>query len=237
MPLFILATAMEAVSAIQKGCEMYKEFKGTVKEVKKTYDEVVGIADEVKGIWGTIFSFFSKPKPPPIVAPPVAKDTPKPSKREPVEYSELEITKGLMDNLKVFFTCLEQLHQKVRDAEEASLDPTKNTLSSALDIEFALTEVEKLQKQIRETMVYQSPAELGDLYKKVVTRVGVIKEQQELARLAAEKKYKQEETQRWLRKNLIISEVVGLVIALLFVVEFWAVLLSLHGSPWYVVSR
>jgi hypothetical protein len=228
MPLFILATAMEAVSAIQKGCEMYKEFKGTVKEVKKTYDEVVGITKEVRGIWGTILSFFSKPKPPPIVSPPV-RDGPKIVSSGPVQYSELEITKGLMDNLKVFFECLEQLHQKVRDAEEAALDPTKNTLSSALDIEFALTEVEKLQKQIRETMVYQSPAELGDLYKKVVTRVGVIKEQQELARLEAEKKRKQEETYRWQRRNLIISEVVGLVIALVFVAEFWAVLLSLRG--------
>ena len=229
MPLFILATAMQAVKAIQSGCEMYKEYKGTVKEIKKTYDEVVGITKEVKGIWGTIFGFFQKPKPPPITAPPPStkKETKAPTE---VQYSELEITKGLMDNLKVFFECLDQLHQKVRDAEEASLDVTKNTLSSALDIEFALTEVEKLQKQIRETMVYQSPAELGDLYKKVVTRVGIIKEQQELARLETEKKRKQEETYAWQRKNLIISEVVGLVMALLFVAEFWAVLLSLHGS-------
>lgn len=227
MPLFILGTAMQAVKAIQTGCEMYKEYKGTVKEIKKTYDEVVGITKEVKGIWGTILGFFSKPKPPPLVTPPPTSK--KETKATEVQYSELEITKGLMDNLKVFFNCLDQLQQKVREAEEASLDPTKNTLSSALDIEFALTEVEKLQTQIRETMVYQSPAELGDLYKKVVTRVGIIKEQQELARLEAEKKRKQEETYRWQHRNLIITEVAGLVLALLVTVEVWVVLLSLPG--------
>ena len=122
MPLFILATAMEAVSAIQKGCEMYKEFKGTVKEVNKTSDEVVGITKEVQGIWGTILSFFSKPKPPPIVSPPV-RDGPKTvsqavqkkkSVSDEIQYSELEITKGLMDNLKVFFECLEMACHDVR---------------------------------------------------------------------------------------------------------------------------
>lgn len=230
MPLIILGTAMQAVKAIQQGCAMYKEYKGTVQEVKKTYDEVVGIAKEVKGFWSTIASFFSKPKPPPIVAPPVVSKAVQKKQKQEIQHSELEITKSLMDNLKVFFECLEQLHQKVRDAEAAALDPTKNTLSSALDIEFAMTEVEKLQKQIRETMVYQSPAELGDLYKKVVTRVGIIKEQQELARIEQERKQKLEEATEWQRRDLLITEAAGVFLAVLIAAEVWAVFLSLPGS-------
>lgn len=233
MPLIILATAMQAVKAIQQGCEMYKEFKGTVKEAKATYDEVAGIAKEVQGFWGSLMGFFSKPKPPPIVAPPVTpKEVPKKThKASQVQYSELEITKGLMDNLKVFFTCLDQLQEKVREAEEAALDPTKNVLSSALDIEYAMTEVEKLQYQIRQTMVYESPGELGDLYKKVVTRVGIIKEQQELARIELERKRKLEEATAWQHRNQIITEVAGVFLALLIVVEVWLVLASLPGFP------
>ena len=231
MPLVILATAMQAVKAIQQGCEMYKEYKGTIKEVKKTYDEVVGITKEVKGVWDTILGFFRKPKPPPVVAPPpIAKETPKKPKETQVQYSELEITKGLMDNLKVFFTCLDQLQAKVKEAEEAALDPTKNVLSSAVDIEFAMTEVEKLQYQIRQTMVYESPGELGDLYKKVVTRVGIIKEQQELARIEQERKKKLEEATAWRHRNQLITEVLGVFLALLIAAEVWVVLLSLHGS-------
>ena len=72
MPLLILAGALKAVEAIQQGCEMYKEYKGTVMRVKKTFDEAKGIATEVTqvstGIWGFIKSklFPEEPKPIPI---------------------------------------------------------------------------------------------------------------------------------------------------------------------------
>lgn len=46
MPLAILAAANAAVSAIQQGCELYKEYKGTVLKAKKTYDEVQAISKE-----------------------------------------------------------------------------------------------------------------------------------------------------------------------------------------------
>jgi len=49
MPLLILAGALKAVEAIQQGCELYKEYKGTVLKAKKTFDEVKGIATEVSG--------------------------------------------------------------------------------------------------------------------------------------------------------------------------------------------
>ena len=63
MPLLILAGALKAVEAIQQGCELYKEYKGTVLKAKKTFDEVKGIATEVTqvstGIWGFIQSLFT----------------------------------------------------------------------------------------------------------------------------------------------------------------------------------
>ena len=64
MPLLILAGALKAVEAIQQGCELYKEYKGTVLKAKATFDEVKGIAAEVTqvstSIWGFIKDrFFS----------------------------------------------------------------------------------------------------------------------------------------------------------------------------------
>ena len=232
MPLIILATAMEAFNAIQKGCEMYKEVKGNITKAKKTYDEAVKITKEVKGFWHIVMDVL-KPKPKKIVI----EDVPIPapievSTKDLNSVSELDITKNLMENLKVFFTCLDKLQAKVKQAELDALDPTKNVLSSALDIEYAMTEVEKLQTKIRETMVYQSPAELGDLYRKVVKRVGIIKEQQELVRLDTERKRKQKETEAWLHRNIIITEATALVLTLVTALIVWLTLLPLivrHG--------
>lgn len=234
MPLIILATAMEAFNAIQKGCEIYKEVKGTVKKAKETYDQVNTAVQEVKSFWRIVLEIIrpqSKPKPKIVLTKTVDKPI-ELEKSKINEMSEFDVTKNLMDNLKVFFTCLDQLNQKVKDAEQASLDPTKNVLSSALDIEYAISEVEKLQIQIRETMVYQSPPELGDLYRRVIKRVGVIKEQQELARMDAEREKKNKETKEWLRRNLIITEVTTLGLVLLTVIIVWMVWMPLivrHG--------
>jgi hypothetical protein len=230
MPLTILAAANAAVAAIQQGCELYKEYKGTVLEAKAAFDEVKGIAGEVSetstGIWSFLASkFFSKPK---EVVPEVVTPVKKNKKKVIIEeqHDEASITVDLIKNLKIFFKCLEDLQNKVAEAEEKSLDVNNNTLESALDIEFAMSQAQELQKQIRETMVYNSPKELGDLYTRVVNRVGVIQEQQELARLARIKKAR---TEKWRREQLVHqtqSRVIWVVTALLIMVETWLIILA-----------
>jgi hypothetical protein len=234
MPLTILAAANAAVAAIQQGCELYKEYKGTVLQAKETFDEVKGIVGEVSeastGIWSFLASkFFSKPKEavPEVIAPVKKK------KRVIEEHDEASITADLIKNLKIFFKCLEDLQNKVAEAEEKSLDVNNNTLESALDIEFAMAQAQELQKQIRETMVYNSPKELGDLYTRVVNRVGVIQEQQELARLARVKKARAD---KWRREQLIHqtqSRVIWVVTALLIMGETWLILLAVMKGSSY----
>lgn len=246
MPLTILAAANAAVAAIQQGCELYKEYKGTVLKAKATFDEVKGIVTEVSGVstglWGflksKLFSASKQDKPSEIKLdePIHAKvETPKKKakKASVVEHDEISITTDLIKNLKIFFKCLEELQKKVEEAEERSLDVNNNTLESALDIEYAMSKVQELQKQIRETMVYNSPKELGDLYTRVVNRVGVIQEQQELARLARVKKAREEQ---WRREQLIYqaqSRVIWVVAALLIAGETWAILLAVMKALSY----
>jgi hypothetical protein len=200
MPLAILAAANAAVKAIQQGCELYQEYKGTVLEAKKTLDTAVGIAKEVsgasRGFWGFLKGKFfggEKAKEAVVVKTEAKPETKK--KKAPIEQDELSITLDIIAQLKVFFSCMTQLKQKLADAELHSLDAKSDAdlLSSSVDIEYAITEVAKLQKQIRETMVYQIGGDLGDLYTKVVKRVGIIQEQQEAARLTALKKKKEEQ--------------------------------------------
>lgn len=238
MPLTILAAANAAVAAIQQGCELYKEYKGTVLQAKATFDEVKGIVGEVSGastgIWAFLKSKFFSSEPEKEAIPDVVVPAKKVKKRQILEeHDEASITADLIKNLKIFFKCLEELQNKVAEAKEKSLNVDNNTLESALDIEFAMSQAQELQKQIRETMVYNSPKELGDLYTKVVNRVGVIQEQQELARLARIKKTR---TEQWRREQLVHqtqSRAIWIVTAILIIVETWAILLAVMKGSSY----
>lgn len=234
MPLAILAAANAAVKAIQQGCDLYKEYKGTVLEAKKTLDTAVGIAKEVsgvsKGFWGFIKDKFfgvDPPKPAQIIQQVENKSIVK--KKIIVEQDELSITLDIIAQLKIFFNCMSQLKKKLADAELQSLDAKTDAelLSSSVDIEYAITEVAKLQKQIRETMVYQIGGDLGDLYTKVVKRVGIIQEQQEIARLEALRKKKEEV---WLQNKRATKRDrrMGIaVIMAILVLELWGLIAAI----------
>lgn len=239
MPLAILAAANAAVSAIQQGCELYKEYKGTVMKAKKTFDEVKGISKEVTSVWKFIWDkIFPKkkretPKIADLALDAIPNSSPKASKKKSADDSpqmdELSIVIGLIEQLKIFFGCMSQLQAKLAEAESKSMESQgyEELMSSAIDIEYAMIEIQKLQVTIRETMVYQSPPELGDLYTKVVKRVGVIQEQQELAQIEKRKKAAGE---RWLREQLqnqIKLELVTVFLVTLFLIQLWAIWISL----------
>lgn len=237
MPLAILAAANAAVSAIQQGCELYKEYKGTVMKAKKTFDEVKGISKEVTSIWKFIWNklFTKKKKELPKITDLALDSLPtkvEKKKKIPEEYQqidELSIVIELIAQLKIFFSCMSQLRAKLAEAETKSMSSQgyEELMSSAIDIEYAMIEIEKLQKTIRETMVYQSPAELGDLYTKVVKRVGVIQELQELAEIEKRKKAANE---RWLREQLqnqVKLELVTVFLIIVFLAEIWAIWIRL----------
>lgn len=231
MPLTILAAASAAVQAIQQGCELYKEYKGVVLKAKDTFDEAKEHIEEVVGLWGFIKSKLFKSSIEKEVIPSVGLvvvgSGKNKNKQQLPPKSELTITTSLIENLKVFFRCLEQLETKVREAEEASLDENANYLESAINIEYALSEVQKLQKLIRETMVYQSPAELGDLYTKVVTRVGVIKEQQEVAHLIKLRNRRDEQWRHQRMLSKVRHRIAMVVVMVLVVLETWGLIAAL----------
>jgi len=192
-PLTLLAMANGCVAAIRKGCELYKEVKGTVASAQKTAKEVQAIAKEVGGFFGF---FKKKPKPAEIVAP-------KAKKAEPEVWDEGRVVSDLAANLSQFFKVQQQLADHIREEEEKSktvYDPNQNIMESALNRELAKTQFEKLAKEIREIMVYQSPPELGNLYTRVnAMRVQIIEEQEE-ARLAQEQRQREA---AWQRRRVI----------------------------------
>jgi hypothetical protein len=217
------------VAAIRKGCELYKDVKGTIAAAQKTAKEVTAIAEEVGGF----FSFFKKKKP---TSTPVAQV--KPKKAEPEVWDENKVVADLAANLGQFFKIQQQLADHIREEEEKSknvYDPNQNIMESALNRELAKTQFEKLSKEIREIMVYQSPKELGNLYTRVnQMRVQII-EEQEQARLAQEKRIREAEWQR--RK--VISAIqdkaiygVACLIFLLYLTLFFSLLVMDRKVRW-----
>ena len=241
MPLLLLAGALKAVEAIQQGCELYKEYKGTVLKAKATFDEVKGIATEVTevstGIWGFIKSLFDPPtKPPPKtpeVVQEVVRDTvqvQKPKKAPPPEYDEEIIKSELIKNLKILFKAMIALDDKIKkqqlriDTEYIAPD---ELLDVSLDIVVAKKGMEKAQKEVRETMVYQSPPELGALYTDVVEMFGLVQEKQEATHLLNIRKRKEE----WQNKARILSKIrqriAWVVVMALIVLEIWGLIIAI----------
>jgi hypothetical protein len=198
------------VAAIRKGCELYKDVKGTISAAQKTAKEVTAIAEEVGGFFG----FFKKKKP---TSTPVAQA--KPKKADPEIWDEGRVIADLAANLGQFFKIQQQLADHIREEEEKSknvYDPNQNIMESALNRELAKTQFEKLSKEIREIMVYQSPKELGNLYTRVnQMRVQII-EEQEQARLAQEKRIREAEWQRRKVISAIQDKAIYGVVCLIF---------------------
>jgi hypothetical protein len=218
------------VAAIRKGCELYKDVKGTISAAQKTAKEVTAIAEEVGGFFG----FFKKKKKP--TDKPV--EAPKPKKAEPEVWDENKVVADLAANLGQFFKIQQQLADHIREEEEKSknvYDPNQNIMESALNRELAKTQFEKLSKEIREIMVYQSPKELGNLYTRVnQMRVQII-EEQEQARLAQEKRIREAE---WKRRKMISAiqdkAIYGVVclIFMLYLILFFSLLVMDRKVRW-----
>jgi len=243
MPLIILAGALKAVEAIQQGCELYKEYKGVVLKAKETFDEAKEHVDEVLGIWEFIKSklFPSKEPDKPSVTETIASKTEvnKTTNRRiaKVVHSEQDIKADLIKNLKIFFKAMIAMRKKIADQQlriDTQYIEPDELLDISLDHVVAMKEMEKLQKEIREIMVYQSPAELGALYSDVVEMFGIVQEKQEITHLLSIKNRKEEV----LKKQRIIAKIrkrIALVVVMaILVLEIWgltaAILLARHST-------
>jgi len=241
MPLTILAGMNAAVAAIQQGCELYKEYKGTVLKAKKTFDEVKGIAKEVQGASTSIWSFlksklFPEEPPPPRMLD-VTDDAGSKGRRAPQEVSPKEddkdeqiIKNDLIKNLKIFFKGMIAMDKKIKAQQEridtSVIDPDE-LLDISLDHVVAKKEMEKLQKEIREIMVYQSPAELGALYTDVVEMFGLVQEKQEATHLLNIRKRKEAFDRQERLINKIRQRILWVIVMALVVMEIWGLTLAI----------
>jgi hypothetical protein len=191
-------------------------------EVKATVDEAVGIAKEVHGFWGKLAKMFGG-DPAPAAPKPVAK-----KKEKYVAVDETQVMANVVSQLTEFFKLQEQLAAHIREEEEKSqtvYDPNANLMEAALKRVMAQDQMAALEVTIRETMVYQSPPEMGALYSKVFDMRSVIQEEQEKARLKEEAQERYKQWQRREEKRNFQAKSAYLVATILFLLYLWLWLL------------
>lgn len=227
-PISICLLAAGLVKNIQAGCELYKQAKESFVEIKATADEVIAIGKEVHGFWGQLLAFFgSKPKPA-ATAKPLAK-----KKAAYVAVDETQVKIDIVTNLTEFFRLQEKLAAHIREEEEKSqtvYDPDQNHMEAALKRVMAQQEMAKLEVTIRETMVYQSPPEMGALYSDVFKMRDVISEEQEKARLKEEAIKRQDAWQHRQEERNLQAKLAAVVATSIFLLYLW--LWFLFVSQW-----
>jgi len=201
-------------------------------EVKAIADEVVGTYTEVTGFWSNFSNFFKSKKPTPK---PVAQ---KKKKQQYITVDETKVMADVVKHLTEFFRLQEQLAAHIRAEEEKSksvYDPNANLMEAALNRVMAQDQMAALEVTIRETMVYQSPPEMGALYSKVFQMRDVIREEQEQARLAQEAR---ERHKRWLlrqaqnKRQEQMLYLIGMGMCLMYLYLWFVILVQWRKAKW-----
>jgi len=209
---------------------MYKEGRQFVVDAKKEIDGVVGdikgIQNDAKGIFGFFSKLFGgKEKPTVKQAPAKAK----PKKR--VEFDENQIYAQVADALTKFFHAYNGLKAYTKEQEELALTANNEEGNDiAIKLVIANLQMEKLNEEMREYMVYHVPPEMKDLYSRVNKMIGHIANQQALARKAELDKKRKAAWLKRQRAEEFQDKAIATVITFLMIAWIWLMLMIVRSS-------
>jgi len=204
---------------------MFREGQAVVKDVVKTANEVKAIGNEVKGIFGWIAGLFS---PSPVEV--KQEVQPKKKKKQAEEFNAPALYAEIGKQITAFFKAYNALKEHIAEEEEKSktvYDPTGDQTERAVQRVLALSQMEEMQIELREYMVYHVPPELKDLYTRVNKMIGTIANEQALAKQTQFRRRRQIEAEKreaadrlWFRTA---STVVVIIVAIYFAGLMWAI--------------
>ena len=216
--------AQSAVGAIRAGCQMLSEGKAEIGKFKKQVEG--GIADakaiygEITGFWGWLTGLFrgtgqAKPAPEKQVVAEPAKPAAKKTKAEPelsYEAFQAQAVHEICENLKVYFEAIRHLKAHCRELEEEALT-TERVADSAIDRIEMQWQMQELNKQLKQAMIYGTPQELGlgAMYQEFLLKYDEILEEQEVARELKRKKERDNAWRHEHRKEILTAKLVYLV--------------------------
>lgn len=157
-PITLFALANAAVTAVKKGCQLYKDIKGAAGEVK-------GVLKDLDDQFHK--KYDGKPVPPEAVKQlneekTRVKELNKRSEDTTNIYTEIGDYLGqYYDN---YFKCLAVLEQEELRSKTEVYSGGDSLAKRALQRVLMKKQLEQMGKELRELMIYQSPPELGALF-------------------------------------------------------------------------
>ncbi len=220
-PLTLLAAANAAVAAVKKGCQLYKDIKGAAGEVKE-------VLDDLKTQFGKIQN---------------------PTNAQKIQYNEevqrvQEIAKAdpndvfirIGNDLGALMDAYDEIGKAflAQEAAATQVYTGKDSVGKrALNRVIIRSRLDAMFTELRETMVYKAPPELGDLwgkYEKMWKQI-VIEQDEAHKRETAKMQVEAAQRRRRIRKRKEEAVWVG---AILFVVAWYVgTLLLLRTSQTY----
>jgi hypothetical protein len=215
-PLTLFALANGAVSAIKKGCQLYKDIKGAAGDVK---DVLKDLDDQ--------FNNAHKNKPPT----PEARTHYIEEKNRVIELNKkggetddiyAEIGEKLGDFFDAYHKCRTVLEEEEKHSRDELYTGDASLGKRALQRVLMKKKLEQMQVDLRETVVYQSPPELGALWTDVNKMMEELGKQQEVhlkKKIASEARAAKRKAKfmRALKADLIVG---GGVLSILISVGF-----------------
>ena len=212
---------------------MYKEGRQFVVDAKKEIDGVVKdvkqVQKDAKGIWGFLTGLFGGKKEP-IQQKSVEKPIRKVKQKAP-EFDENQIYAQVADALTKFFHAYNGLKNYAKEQEEIALTATgEEGQDIAIKLVIANLQMEKLNDEMREYMVYHVPEEMKDLYSRVNKMVGHIANQQALVRKAELDKKRKMAWQKRQRQEEFQARATVITITFLMIAWVWIMMMIVHSS-------
>jgi hypothetical protein len=215
---------------------MYKEGRQFVVDAKKEFDGVVKDVKQAKKELGGIFGFFAnlfvgKKINEEIAQNPQKKILNSPKKKNKVEFDENQIYAQVADALTKFFHAYNGLKAYTKEQEELALTANNEEGNDiAIKLVIANLQMEKLNEEMREYMVYHVPPEMKDLYSRVNKMIGHIANQQALARKAELDKKRKAAWLKRQRAEEIQDKAIATVITFLMIAWIWLMLMIVRSS-------
>lgn len=233
-PITLFALANGAVSAVKAGCKLYKDIKGAagdVKEVLKDLDHQFHNAYAAKG-----------KEPPPEAKKQLAEEKARVKELNKRDGETTNIYQEIGDHLGTYYDnfhkCMAVFAEEERRAKTEVYTGDASLGKRALQRVLMRKQLQQMESELRELMVYQCPKELGALYTEVESMMkemgaeqGVlVKRQMAAARISANRKKRRMEE---LHQACLIGIAILLIIGGVCGIFAWLIQSRIEMYPQY----
>jgi len=205
-PITLFALANGAVAAIKAGCKLYKDVKGAVGDVRdvlKDLDSQFNDAYTAKG-----------KKPSPEVVRQFNEE--KQKVRDLNKQDPNNVYMALGKQLGAFFDANAKMHMIFEEEERRTFSAyhgEESVGSRALQRVLMRKQLEQMETELRDLMIYQSPPELGALWTDVLEMSAVLNQRQSVAlRKEMQQQYADTVKRQKFMQGLALSAIWGAIV-------------------------